>query len=56
MGCTPLERYRAGPDVGRASPGSEELRRVFRTEVTRAKRRYHGTFSLAGRRFEVPAR
>jgi putative transposase len=56
LGCTPLERYRAGSDVGRASPGSEELRRAFRTEVIRAQRRYDGTFSLAGQRFEVPSR
>jgi transposase InsO family protein len=56
LGCTPLEHYRSGPDVGRASPGSEELRRAFRAEVTRAQRRYDGTFSLAGRRFEVPSR
>lgn len=56
LGCTPLERYRAGPDVGRASPGSEELRRAFRAEVARTQRRYDGTFSLQGRRFEVPSR
>jgi hypothetical protein len=56
LGCTPLERYRAGPDVGRASPGSEELRRAFRAEVIRTQRRYDGTFSLAGQRFEVPSR
>jgi transposase InsO family protein len=56
LGCTPLERYRGGPDVGRASPGSEELRHAFRTEVIRAQRRYDGTFSLEGRRFEVPSR
>lgn len=56
LGCTPLERYRSGPDVGRASPGSEELRRAFRAEVTRTQRRYDGTFSLEGKRFEVPSR
>ena len=56
LGCTPLERYRAGPDVGRESPGSEALRRAFRAEVSRAQRRYDGTFSLEGRRFEVPSR
>lgn len=56
LGCTPLERYRAGPDVGRPSPGSEALRRAFRAEVLRAQRRYDGTFSLEGRRFEVPSR
>lgn len=56
LGCAPLERYRAGPDVGRPSPSSEELRRAFRAEVDRTQRRSDGTVSLAGHRFEVPAR
>jgi len=56
LGCSPLERYRAGPDVGRESPGSEALRQAFCAEVTRSQRRYDGTFSLEGRRFEVPSR
>lgn len=56
IGCAPLERYVAGEDVGRESPGSEALRRAFRCEVTRTQRRSDGTFSLEGRRFEVPGR
>ena len=56
LGCTPLERYLHGDDVGRDCPGSEALRRAFRTEVTRRQRRSDGTFSLHGRRFEVPSR
>jgi putative transposase len=56
LGCAPLARYRGGPDVGRASPGSDELRRAFRAEATRMQRRSDGTFSLGGRRFEVPSR
>jgi transposase InsO family protein len=56
LGCTPLERYLAGPDVGRSSPSSEELRRAFRAEVDRTQRRSDGTVSLEGQRFEVPAR
>jgi hypothetical protein len=56
LGCSPLERYLAGPDVGRPSPSSEELRRAFRAEVDRTQRRSDGTVSLEGRRFEVPAR
>ena len=55
LGCTPLERYRAGPDVGRPCPGSDVLRHAFRMEVTRAQRRSDGTVSLEGRRFEVPS-
>jgi putative transposase len=56
LGCAPLERYRSGRDVGRECPGSEVLRRAFRMEVTRTQRRSDGTCSLAGRRFEIPAR
>jgi transposase InsO family protein len=56
IGGTPLERYLEGDDVGRECPGSEQLRRAFRAEVTRRQRRSDGTFSLAGRRFEVPSR
>jgi len=56
LGCSPLDRYLAGPDVGRPSPSSDELRRAFRAEVTRTQRRSDGTLSLAGRRFEVPSR
>lgn len=56
LGCPPLERYLKSNDVGRESPGSEALRRVFCAEVTRTQRRSDGTFSLEGRRFEVPGR
>ncbi len=56
LGCAPLERYLAGPAVGRPSPSSEELRRAFRAAVVRTQRRSDGTLSLEGRRFEVPAR
>jgi putative transposase len=56
LGCSPLDRYLAGPEVGRPSPSSDELRRAFRAEVSRTQRRSDGTLSLAGRRFEVPSR
>jgi putative transposase len=56
MGCSPIERYRAGPDVGRECPAADVLRRAFRAEVTRAQRFTDGTVSLEGRRFEVPSR
>ena len=56
LGCAPLDRYLAGPDVGRPSPSSEELRGAFRAEVDRTQRRSDGTVSLEGHRFEVPAR
>jgi len=56
LGCPPLERYLKGPDVGRLSPGSEQLRQVFRQQVTRRQRRSDGTLSVLGRRFELPSR
>jgi putative transposase len=56
LGCSPLERYRAGPDVGRECPSADILRRAFRIEVTRTQRLSDGTVSLEGRRFEVPSR
>jgi transposase InsO family protein len=56
IGDTPLRRYLAGPDVGRESPSSDALRLAFAAEQSRAQRRSDGTFSLEGRRFEVPAR
>lgn len=56
IGETPLERYLAGPNVGRECPGSEELRAAFRIEVKRRQRRSDGTVSLDGQRFEIPSR
>lgn len=56
LGAAPLARYLEGPDVGRPAPASEDLRRAFRAEITRAQRRSDGTISLAGRRFEIPSR
>jgi transposase InsO family protein len=56
LGRAPLERYLAGPAVGRPSPSSEDLRRAFRAAVDRTQRHSDGTLSLDGRRFEVPSR
>jgi putative transposase len=55
-GETPLARLLAGPDVLRPSPPPDVLRTAFTTEHTRAQRRSDGTVSVAGVRFEVPAR
>ncbi len=55
LGCTPLGRYLAGPDVGRACPDSAELRHAFCMQAKRKQRRSDGTFSLEGKRFEVPS-
>jgi len=56
LGTAPLQRYLAGPEVGRESPSSEALRQAFRAQVARSQRRSDGTLSLEGRRFELPAR
>lgn len=52
----PIERFIAGKDVGRPCPSSEELRMAFTAAARRSQRRSDGTISLAGQRFEVPAR
>jgi len=51
----PLTRWLAGPNVGRSCPSSDELRRAFRMEVTRAQRTSDGTFTFEGVRYEVPS-
>jgi transposase InsO family protein len=56
IGTTPLKRFIAGRDVGRASPSSEELRQAFRMICHRTVRRSDGTISLEARRFEIPSR
>jgi putative transposase len=56
LGCTPMQRYLAGPNVGRDCPGSDDLRAAFRIEVKRLQRRSDGTVSLDGQRFEIPSR
>lgn len=56
IGTTPLRRYLDSRSVGRDCPDSEALRRAFRCTVSRRQRRSDGTISLAGKRFEVPAR
>jgi transposase InsO family protein len=53
---TPLARLLAGPDVLRPSPSAEALRVAFTTEPIRSQRRSDGTRTVAGVRFEVPAR
>ncbi|MBI3264698.1 MAG: transposase, partial [Acidobacteria bacterium] len=55
-GERPLARFFAGPDVLRPSPPADALRTAFTTEQIRAQRRSDGTISVAGVRFEVPAR
>jgi hypothetical protein len=54
LGVPPMRRYLDAPHVGRDCPDSEALRRAFRMTVERRQRRSDGTFTLAGKRFEVP--
>ena len=53
---SPVERFAQAPDVLRASPCSKTLRQAFRLQTQRRQRHSDGTISLAGVRFEVPAR
>ena len=53
---TPLARYLAGPNVRRECPPASALSGAFRIEAARRQRRSDGTVSLAGTRFEIPAR
>lgn len=55
-GQAPIRRFLDGPEVGRPSPSSDELRRAFLAEVRRTQRKSDGTLSLGGVRFEVPSR
>ena len=54
LGCSPLERYLEGPDVGRPAPEMERLRYGFCREESRIQRRSDGTLTLDGVRFELP--
>jgi len=56
IGMPPIERFLAAKNVGRESPGSEELRQAFRAYATRKQRRSDGTVCLEGRRYELPSR
>jgi putative transposase len=56
IGTFPLRRYLDSPTVGRDCPDGETLRQAFRCMVARRQRCSDGTISLAGVRFEVPAR
>jgi len=53
---TPVERFVAGPDVGRRCPSLDTLRRAFTAELSRSQRRSDGTIRVHGVRFEIAAR
>ena len=54
-GQSPIERWLAGPTVGRPCPSSEALSSAFRMEVRRKQRRSDGTLTVAGVRYEIPS-
>lgn len=56
IATTPLDRLLNAPSVGRPSPNLDALRRAFRQQTTRTQRRSDGTITVAGVRFEIPAR
>ncbi|MEO0960441.1 MAG: IS481 family transposase [Pseudomonadota bacterium] len=56
LDTTPLARLLEGPDVGRASPEWDTMRRAFTATATRKQRRSDGTVSIDGVRFELPSR
>ena len=55
ISATPLECFLDGKSVGRDCPGSDVIRRAFRTEIKRRQRQSDGTISLFGQRFEIPS-
>ena len=55
-GQKPLDRWLNGRSVGRECPSVDELRLAFTVGQVRTQRRSDGTISIAGTRFEVPAR
>jgi hypothetical protein len=53
---TPLDCALHQKSVSRPCPSAPELQVAFTAEVSRKQRRSDGTFTLEGRRFEVPSR
>ena len=52
---TPLERFLHGKEVLRPTPDLLTMKLAFRMDVKRTQRRSDGTFSLEGKRFEIPS-
>lgn len=51
---TPMDRFLHGKEVLRPTPDLTTLKLSFRADVKRRQRRSDGTFSLEGKRFEIP--
>ena len=55
-GQKPVDRWLDGRSAGRECPSVDDLRLAFTTSQVRTQRRSDGTISIAGTRFEAPAR
>ena len=55
IGTTPMDRFLHAKDVLRPAPDPSVIKLAFRQDVKRSQRRSDGTFSLASKRFEIPA-
>jgi transposase InsO family protein len=56
IGCAPIERLLAGPEVSRSAPDMDSLNLAFTRRVTRTQRKSDATVTVEGVRFEVPSR
>lgn len=55
LNTTPIQRYMNDTSAGRDCPSSADLRLAFCMQVKRKQRKSDGTFSLDGKRFEIPS-
>ena len=56
INTTPMARYLNDPNVGReCKETTQQLREAFYIQVDRKQRRSDGSFSLEGKRFEIPS-
>jgi transposase InsO family protein len=56
IGCAPIERLLAGPEVSRSAPDMDSLNLAFTRQVMRTQRKSDATVTVEGVRFEVPSR
>ena len=56
LGQSPLAVYQQAKDVGRPAPDAAAVALCLTAELGRTQRRSDGTLTVAGVRFEVPAR
>ena len=54
LNTTPIAHYLKGPDLSRPCKNTQEVREAFCIKLKRKQRRSDGSFSLYGKRYEVP--